>query len=183
MQTLQSFLQTVKRLSIRSVTFGGKIKKQDGQETTTTQVSNKEKQSDYKEPAYIRASVTYHQMYDGKVYREVHDFEWVGSKYAPAYISSELWARNPSWMKMIPWPLKVISKPGDSFLDSYEVVRKDVGFHLWWIAYYLYHKSRGRWYYWWKSRVIFTFEVWGLAYQPEAEMLSWKNIGRKRKKR
>lgn len=133
-----------------------------------------------KEPAYIMASQTIHKMYDGRQHREIHDFKWVGSKYAPAYISWDLWERNPEWLQLVPWPLKVINKPGNNLLDSYEVVRKDVGLHLWWIIYYLYRKSKGRWYYWWKVRVIFTFEVWGLAYQPEAEVVSWRNIGRKR---
>lgn len=182
MQTLQSFLQIVKRIVIRSVTFGGKTKKQDGQEITTTQVSNKEKPYVYKEPSYIVATQETHFL-NGAQWR-TFTFEWQGSKYEPALLSRLLFEiTKDTTLKQLPWPVKIIENNVD-FGRSMLVVRKDVGLHLWWILVWLKRVPfNSRLYHHFKWRVIMTFEIWGLAYQPEGELTSWKNIGRKRKKK
>lgn len=109
-----------------------------------------------------------------------HDYEckWVGSKYAVVYVSKLLY--NSTGLSVYPWPLKILEDDID-FGRSMAVVRKDVGWHLWWLLVSLWYKLfRSRGYRHFKWRIIKTFEIWGLAYQPEAEITSWKNIWRKR---
>jgi hypothetical protein len=103
-------------------------------------------------------------------------YEWVGSKYGRVHINVRFFSER---RHLMPWPLKVTR--ATDFGMSYEVVRKDVGWHLWWRLVYLHrlmfcniHWLKFKW------KIIKTLEIWGFAYQPEAEVISWKNIGRKR---
>jgi hypothetical protein len=123
--------------------------------------------------ATIVASVATELSPLGEIHKTYY-FEWEGSKYGEAYCSKEVFN-----LLVLPWPVKVIKEA--DFGRSVVIIRKDVGWHLWWIlvaSWYKYFRSRE--YYHFKWRVIKTFEVWNLAYQPEAEILSWRNIGRKR---
>jgi hypothetical protein len=105
-------------------------------------------------------------------------YEWVGSKYGTASISIYMWSKGA--MYSMPWPLKIVGTT--DFMQSYEVVRKDVGWHLWWRLVFIKHKLLyNKYYYHFKWRVIKTFEIWGIGYQPEAEVTLWRNIWRKRK--
>jgi hypothetical protein len=108
-------------------------------------------------------------------------YTWVGSKYATVWVSSDY---RTYALPKLPWPVKVLSKPGDSLNDAYEIVRKDVGWHLWWILVSIHRKLfRSYAYGHFKWRVLKTFEIWGLAYVPEETVLSWRNIGRKHEKK
>ena len=103
--------------------------------------------------------------------------KWIGSKYTVVEVS-KLLASSQS-LSVYPWPLKVIDDNVD-FGRSMLVVRKDVGWHIWWLLVALWYKLfRSRGYYNFKWRVLMTLELWGLAYQPEGEIVSWKNIGRR----
>lgn len=107
-----------------------------------------------------------------------YEFEWVGSKYAVVEISYFL--ERQKGLQIYPWPLKVVGELQD-FGRTLPVVRKDVGCHVWWLLVSLWYKIfRSRGYYHFKWRIVKTFEIWGLAYQPEAEITRWRNIGRKR---
>jgi hypothetical protein len=128
--------------------------------------------------AYIEISEEKTSIYDG-VINYTYTCKWVGSKYGVAQIPYYKTEQGKN-LKMFPWPLKVVGELQD-FGRALPVIRKDVGWHLWWILVTIWYKLfRSRWYYWFKTRVIYTFEVWGLGFQPESEMVSWRNIGRKR---
>jgi hypothetical protein len=134
----------------------------------------------YKEPAYI--IITEHRnTLMGATWRD-YTFEWSGSKYSPAYFSKIFYDQTKGKFTL-PWPVKVIEDNLD-FGREVLVVRKDVGLHLWWILVYLKRRIfNNRPYKHFKWRVIMTLDIWGLAWQPEGEVTSWRNIGRKRKKR
>lgn len=108
-----------------------------------------------------------------------HDtYEWEGSKYATAQISIYAWSKGIGYS--IPWPLKILGTT--DFMRTYEVIRKDVGWHLWWRLVFLKRKVfNNKYYYHFKWKVIKTLEIWGIGYQPEAEVTLWKNIWRKHK--
>jgi hypothetical protein len=107
-----------------------------------------------------------------------YEFKWIGSKYAVVEIR-RIYRQGNDIVDMLPWPVKIIDVV--DFDRSYQIVRKDVGFHLWWILVSGYYKIFRHYRYGhFKWRVIKTFEIWGLAYQPEAEITSWRNIGRKK---
>jgi hypothetical protein len=129
-----------------------------------------------KEWARIESTVNYITGPYGEQHRFV-DYRWIGSKYAVVYISYDLNGQIPK----LPWPVKIIEENID-FGRSARIIRKDVGWHLWWILVFLKRKiTHNRPYQHFKWRVIMTFDLWGLGYQPEGEVTSWKNIGRKRK--
>lgn len=127
---------------------------------------------------YSHIKVVQHTTYfDGEPHHG-YEIKWIGSKYAVARISNLLYHRVG--IAIYPWPLKVIEDSAD-FGGSVAVVRKDVGWHIWWILVSLWYKLfRSRSYYHFKWRVVRTFEIWGLAYQEDAETVRWRNIGRKR---
>jgi hypothetical protein len=131
------------------------------------------------EDAYIVATQTPH--YLNGVRWDSYTFEWKGSKYATAYISYDLYYKaKDTVLKQLPWPVKIMDEV--DFGRGMMMVRKDVGWHLWWILVFIKRYAfNNRLYQHFKWRIIMTFEIWGLAYQPEAEITSWRNIGRKRK--
>lgn len=131
---------------------------------------------EWKEPAHIVA--TQHTYYIEGCPFHTYTFEWEGSKYTTAVVSKLMIDRAS--LKILPWPVKILGVV--DFGREYEVIRKDVGWQLWWIL--IYTKRRvfnNRPYQHFKWRVLMTLDIWGLAYQPESEMTSWRNIGRKRK--
>jgi len=107
-------------------------------------------------------------------------YEWQGSKYATAEVSKMVAfggaLRN---LSDLPWPVAIV---GELFFgDFYEIVRKDVGLHLWWRLVSLWRKVHHAVFYArFKWRVVKTFELWGMGYQPEGETTRYRNIFRKR---
>lgn len=115
-------------------------------------------------------------MFNGMPHYE-YECRWIGSKYAIVTVSKLL--HNQTGLSIYPWPLKILDEDID-FGRCMSVVRKDVGWHLWWILVSIWYKLfRSRQYGHFKWRVIKTFELWGIGYQPEGEELSWKSIRRK----
>lgn len=116
--------------------------------------------------------------FNGKLHYD-YEFEWVGSKYAVVEVN--YFFVEKLGLNIYPWPLKIIGELQD-FGRTLPVVRKDVGWHIWWLLVSLWYKLfRSPGYLHFKWRVVMTFNLWGIGYSPEAEVTSWKNIVRKRK--
>ncbi len=116
----------------------------------------------------------YQEVYNG---HGITTYEWKGPARGKVIITSDLLVAEPTLLDELPWLLmKIADNP---LSDTAWYVRRDVYGGLWWrlVAFAMWlHQARRPL----SVRIILTLHIWGLAYCPEGEPVSWKQVGKRR---